>query len=134
MKIDHIAIYVENLEATKEFFIKYFNATANNLYHNPKTLYHNPKTELSTYFLSFEDNTRLEIMSRPNMIKTEFNLYRQGFIHLSFSLGNKEKVNELTARLKNDGYKILSGPRTTGDGYYESYVLGPENNILELIA
>ena len=72
MKIDHIAIYVENLEATKEFFIKYFNATANNLYHNPKT-------ELSTYFLSFEDNTRLEIMSRPNMIKTEFNLYR----HLS---------------------------------------------------
>ena len=67
------------------------------------------KTELSTYFLSFEDNTRLEIMSRPNMIKTEFNLYRQGFIHLSFSLGNKEKVNELTARLKNDGYKILSG-------------------------
>lgn len=127
MKIDHIAIYVENLEATKEFFIKYFNATANNLYHNPKT-------ELSTYFLSFEDNTRLEIMSRPNMIKTEFNLYRQGFIHLSFSLGNKEKVNELTARLKNDGYEILSEPRTTGDGYYESYVLGPENNILELIA
>ena len=56
------------------------------------------------------------------MIKTEFNLYRQGFIHLSFSLGNKEKVNELTARLKNDGYKILSGPRTTGDGYYESCV------------
>lgn len=127
MKIDHIAIYVENLEATKEFFIKYFNATANNLYHNPKT-------ELSTYFLSFEDNTRLEIMSRPNMIKTEFNLYRQGFIHLSFSLCNKEKVNELTARLKNDGYKILSGPRTTGDGYYESCVLGPENNILELVA
>lgn len=127
MKIDHIAIYVENLEATKEFFIKYFNATANNLYHNPKT-------ELSTYFLSFEDNTRLEIMSRPNMIKTEFNLYCQGFIHLSFSLGNKEKVNELTARLKNDGYKILSGPRTTGDGYYESCVLGPENNILELVA
>ena len=127
MKIDHIAIYVENLEATKEFFIKYFNATANNLYHNPKT-------ELSTYFLSFEDNTRLEIMSRPNMIKTEFNLYRQGFIHLSFSRGNKEKVNELTARLKNDGYKILSGPRTTGDGYYESCVLGPENNILELVA
>lgn len=127
MKIDHIAIYVENLETTKEFFIKYFNATANNLYHNPKT-------ELSTYFLSFEDNTRLEIMSRPNMIKTEFNLYRQGFIHLSFSLSNKEKVNELTARLKNDGYKILSGPRTTGDGYYESCVLGPENNILELVA
>lgn len=127
MKIDHIAIYVENLEATKEFFIKYFNATANNLYHNPKT-------ELSTYFLSFEDNTRLEIMTRPNMIKTEFSLYRQGFIHLSFSLGNKEKVNELTARLKNDGYKILSGPRTTGDGYYESCVLGPENNILELVA
>lgn len=127
MKINHIAIYVENLEATKEFFIKYFNTTANNLYHNPKT-------ELSTYFLSFEDNTRLEIMSRPNMIKTEFNLYHQGFIHLSFSLGNKEKVNELTARLKNDGYKILSGPRTTGDGYYESCVLGPENNILEFVA
>lgn len=127
MKIDHIAIYVENLETTKEFFIKYFNAIANNLYYNPKT-------GLSTYFLSFEDNTRLEIMSRPNMIKTEFNLYRQGFIHLSFSLGNKEKVNELTARLKNDGYKILSGPRTTGDGYYESCVLGPENNILELVA
>lgn len=127
MKIDHIAIYVENLETTKEFFIKYFNAIANNLYHNPKT-------GLSTYFLSFEGNTRLELMTRTNIAKTEFILYGQGLIHLSFSLGNKKKVDELTARLKNDGYKILSGPRTTGDGYYESCVLGPENNILELVA
>lgn len=127
MKIDHIAIYVQNLEATKEFFIKYFNASANDMYHNPKT-------GLRTYFLSFEDNTRLEIMNRPDMVKADFNLYREGFIHLSFSLGSKEKVDELTNRLQNNGYEVLSGPRITGDGYYESCILGPENNILELVA
>lgn len=127
MKIDHVAIYVQDLEATKEFFIKYFNASANDMYHNPKT-------GLRTYFLSFEDNTRLEIMNRPDMVKADFNLYREGFIHLSFSLGSKEKVDELTNRLKNNGYEVLSGPRTTGDGYYESCILGPENNILELVA
>ena len=85
MKIDHIAIYVENLETTKEFFIKYFNAIANNLYHNPKT-------GLSTYFLSFEGNTRLELMTRTNIAKTEFILYRQGLIRLSFSLGNNKNL------------------------------------------
>lgn len=127
MKIDHVAIYVQDLEATKEFFIKYFNASANDMYHNPKT-------GLRTYFLSFEDNTRLEIMNRPDMVKADFNLYREGFIHLSFSLGSKEKVDELTNRLQNNGYEVLSGPRTTGDGYYESCILGPENNILELVA
>lgn len=127
MKIDHVAIYVQDLEATKEFFIKYFNASANDMYHNPKT-------GLRTYFLSFEDNTRLEIMNRPDMVKADFNLYREGFIHLSFSLGSKEKVDELTNRLQNNGYEVLSGPRITGDGYYESCILGPENNILELVA
>lgn len=118
-------MYVNNLEATKEFFVKYFDATSNDGYHN-KT------TDFRSYFLTFDDGARLEIMTRPNMVDDEKSLQRTGFIHLAFSVGSKEKVDELTTRLKEDGYEVISGPRTTGDGYYESCVVAVEGNQIEI--
>ena len=126
MKIDHIAMYCLDLEGMREFFIRYFNGVSNEMYHNPKT-------RLKTYILSFPDSdTRLELMTRPEVVDEKENIYRQGFIHLSFSVGLKEKVDGLTKVLYEDGYQVLSGPRTTGDGYYESYIVGPEKILIEI--
>lgn len=127
MKIHHIALYIQNLEATREFFIKYFEATSNEGYHNPKT-------GLRSYFLSFENGAQLEIMTRPDLIEHQKEIMHTGYTHLAFSVGSKEKVDQLTEKLAQDGYTVISGPRTTGDGYYESCILGPENNQIEIIA
>ena len=125
MKIEHIAMYVNDLEKARDFFIKYFNAVSNNGYHN-KT------TDFRSFFLTFEDGARLEIMTRPGMEDGEKTEKRTGYIHIAFSVGSKEAVDELTAKLKEDGYPAISGPRTTGDGYYESCILGPEGNQIEI--
>lgn len=125
MKIEHVALYINDLEKARDFFIKYFGGKSNDGYHN-KT------TDFRSYFISFDDGSRLEIMTRPELADTPKELNHTGFIHLAFSVGSKEKVDELTARLKNDGYEVLSGPRTTGDGYYESCILGIDNNQIEI--
>ena len=125
MKIEHIAMYVKDLEKTKTFFETYLNARA-------KAGYHNPKTDFRSYFLSFDDGARLEIMNKPQMQDSPKAPTQTGYIHIAFSVGSKEKVDELTAKLKEDGYEIISGPRTTGDGYYESCVVGIEDNQIEI--
>ena len=125
MKIEHIAMYANDLEKARDFFIKYFNAVSNNGYHN-KT------TDFRSFFLTFEDGARLEIMTRPGMEDGEKTEKRTGYMHIAFSVGSKEAVDELTAKLKEDGYPVISGPRTTGDGYYESCILGPEGNQIEI--
>lgn len=125
MRIEHIAMYVTELEKTKEFFVKYFNAT-------PNEGYHNKTSDFRSYFLSFDDGARLEIMNKPKMEDVEKTLTRTGYIHIAFSLGSKEAVDELTAQIKNDGYEVISGPRTTGDGYYESCIIGIEGNQIEI--
>lgn len=125
MRIEHIAMYVNDLERTREFFEKYFGAVSNEGYHNPKT-------GLRTYFLSFDNGARLEIMNRPGMVDDEKALARTGYMHIAFSLGSKETVDRLTAQLREDGYEVVSGPRTTGDGYYESCILGIEGNQIEI--
>ncbi len=127
MHIEHIAIWTSNLGKMKDFYVKYFNGVANSLYHNPKK-------EFSSYFISFESGARLELMHRPqinvkNGLKQNEHL---GITHLAISLGTKIKVDELTHLLNKDGYIVVDGPRTTGDGYYESVVLDPENNMHEL--
>jgi len=126
MKIDHVALYVKDLEGTKEFYKKYFGATANQKYNNPKT-------GLETYFLTFDGEERLEIMTRPELQENQKNAMQYGYIHLSFSVGSKQKVDDLTHLLKSDGYIVISEPRTTGDGYYESCVLDAENNQIEIV-
>ena len=125
MNIEHIALYVNDLEKAKEFFMRYFGAT-------PNERYHNPTTDLYTYFLTFDNGARLELMHRPDMVAGEKALYRTGYTHLAFRVGSKEKVDSLTRRLKEDGYQVISGPRVTGDGYYESCVLAVEGNQIEI--
>ena len=125
MKIEHIAMYVNDLEAAREFFEKYFAAQSNDLYHN-KT------TDFRSYFLTFDQGSRLEIMTKPGMEDAEKSLARTGLIHVAFQVGSKEKVDELTNQLREDGYEVVSGPRTTGDGYYESCVVALEGNQIEI--
>ena len=125
MKIEHIAMYVNDLEAAKEFFVTYLGGKADNGYHNKNT-------DFRSYFISFDDGARLEIMNKPGMSDTEKDINRTGFIHIAFSVGSPEKVNELTNLLKDSGYEVLSGPRTTGDGYYESCILAIEGNQIEI--
>ena len=114
MHIEHVAAYVKDLEVAKKFFEKYFNAKSNKMYHNPEK-------NFKSYFLSFEDGVRLEIMNKPEL-EAQKSLNHIGFIHLAISVGSEEKVVELTEKMKSDGYKILSEPRRTGDGYFESCV------------
>lgn len=125
IKIEHIAMYVNNLEGAKEFFEKYFNAKSNEKYHNIKTGF-------QSYFLIFNGGARLEIMSKPDVAADDKALTKTGYAHLAFSVGSRENVDNLTAQLKSDGYSVISGPRVTGDGYYESCVLGFENNLIEI--
>lgn len=125
MRIEHIAMYVNDLEKTRDFFVKYFHATSNERYQNPNT-------DFQSYFLSFDDGARLEIMTKPNMVDDKKQLNNTGYIHVAFSLGSKDAVDKLTERLKADGYEVVSGPRTTGDGYYESCIIGVEENQIEI--
>lgn len=125
MRIEHAAMYVNDLEGARAFFEKYFGAQSN-------PVYHNRKTDFQSYFLTFSEGARLEIMTRPEMQDAEKGIQRTGFIHLAFSVGSPENVDALTERLKADGFPVLSGPRTTGDGYYESCILGFEGNQIEI--
>ncbi|MDN0055910.1 VOC family protein [Collinsella ihumii] len=125
MRIEHVALYVNDLDAAKQFFTRYFGARSNELYHNATTGFR-------SYFLSFDDGARLEIMTRPDMDDLEKPLARTGFAHLAFSVGSPEAVDRLTAQLAADGYRVASGPRTTGDGYYESCIVALEGNQIEI--
>lgn len=125
MKIEHVAMYVHDLEGVKQFFEKYFGAISNDMYHNKKTGFR-------SYFLRFDDGARLEIMNKPDMEDAGNLLQRTGFVHIALSVGSKEKVDSLTVQLKQDGYDVISGPRTTGDGYYESLIAAVEGNLIEL--
>ena len=125
MKIDHIALYVNDLEKARDFFITYFDAKANQGYHNKNT-------DFRSYFLSFENYTRLEIMTKPDLTDSGDLLSRYGYAHIALSVGSQEAVDQLTEHLKADGYPVFSGPRVTGDGYYESCILGLEGNLIEI--
>ena len=101
MKIEHIAMYVQDLEKTRDFFVKYFAAKSN-------AMYHNPNTDFKSYFLSFDDGARLEIMQKPGVEAQTENQMRTGFIHMAISVGSKEQVDKLTETLKQDGYMAVS--------------------------
>ena len=99
----------------------------------PGELYHNPRTGLRTYFLTFDGGARVELMQKPGALPGGPEL-REGWAHLSFSLGSREAVDATTERLRAAGCAVESGPRVTGDGYYESCLLDPEGNRVELMA
>lgn len=125
MKIEHIAMYVSDLEREKAFFEKYFCAKSGEMYHNKNTGFR-------SYFLTFSDGARLEIMNKTNVAVKENISPIMGFAHIAISLGSREAVDGLTETLRNDGFEVVSGPRVTGDGYYESCVLDYEGNCIEL--
>ena len=125
MRIEHAAIYVNDIEAEKEFFTRYFGASAGEMYHNKNTGFR-------SYFLSFDGGARLELMTAPELRDMDKLPLRTGFAHLAFSAGSRNEVDALTERLRADGCAVVSGPRVTGDGYYESCVLDAEGNRIEI--
>ena len=125
MNIEHIALYVNDLEAARDFFVSFLGGKSNDGYHNPRT-------DFRSYFISFDDGARLELMNKPGMDDMEKPLNRTGYAHIAFSVGSKDKVDELTDQIRAVGYQVVSGPRTTGDGYYESCIIGLEGNLIEI--
>lgn len=124
MKIEHVAIWVKDLEKMKNFYETYFHV-------DTSAKYHNEKKEFESYFLTFDESARLEIMRKTGIDKTSTTEHL-GCAHIAISLGDKELVDQMTARLKKDGYPLVNGPRVTGDGYYESVIEDPEGNLIEL--
>lgn len=127
MKIEHLAIWTKDLELMKDFYITYFDMTCGEKYVNEKK-------QFSSYFLSFPGSgARIELMHRPDILEQDGKKgLTNGFTHFAISTGSKESVNALTERLRSEHYIIASEPRTTGDGYYESVVLDPEGNHIEI--
>jgi lactoylglutathione lyase len=127
MKIEHIAIWTRDLERLKAFYTAYFDARAGDKYVNRKK-------QFESYFLEFSAGARLELMSMPTIPDSANDRERQftGLIHLAFATGSEEHVDRLTRRLERDGYRVLDGPRRTGDGYYESVVFDPDGNRIEI--
>ncbi|MVT12086.1 VOC family protein [Chitinophaga tropicalis] len=129
MKIHHLAIWVDDLEGMKNFYLKYFEASCGSLYVNPVK-------KFSSYFISFSmGGSQIELMHRPGIDGApEKRGFNKGIAHLAITVGDKEKVNAMVENFRQEGYMIQGEPRTTGDGYYEAVVLDPEGNLIELLA
>ena len=126
MKIEHLAIWVKDLEKMRAFYETYFGLKSGHKYHNPDK-------NFTSYFLNLGDGPRLELMHRPAITERPFAHEEHiGINHFAISVGSQEKVDELTEVLKNSGHEIVGKPRTTGDGYYESVILDPEKNRVEI--
>lgn len=126
MKVEHIAIWTKDLERLKAFYVKYFEAKANEGYFNVKTGFR-------SYFLNFDEGIRIELMNMEDIVPNEeSNQKYLGYSHLAMSVATMFDVKELTKRLEADGYEIIGEPRTTGDGYFESVILDPDGNRIEI--
>ena len=127
MKIEHIAIWTKDIERLRNFYEKYFGARSGEKYTNPGK-------QFSSYFLTFSSGARLELMQRVDIQNFQGKAKQEylGYVHLAISVGSKSKVNEMSRRLKDDGYILMDGPRITGDGYYESVILDPDSNRIEI--
>lgn len=124
-KLHHIGLFVRNLDTIKDFYERYFGATAGEMYYNPKK-------QFASYMLDFGGGCRIEIMTRPGLSAASAGSVPYGYAHISIAVGGKEAVDQLTQRLVDDGFKLIDGPRTTGDGYYESTIHDPEGNVVEI--
>jgi len=125
MRIEHAAIFVSDIEAAKDFFCTFFGGRAG-------IEYFNKDSGFRSYFISFDDGARLEVMSKPGVKPIDRLTETEGYSHAAFSVGSKEAVDELTEKLSDAGYEVISGPRTTGDGYYESCIFGIDNIRIEI--
>jgi lactoylglutathione lyase len=124
MKIEHLAIWTSDLDRLRSFYERYFGAVAGLKYHNPKKLF-------ESYFLSFKGGARLELMYKPGLPQ-DTHLDHTGLAHFAISVGSQERVIELTEQLRHDGFSIAGEPRVTGDGYFESVVVDPDGNRIEI--
>lgn len=127
MKIDHIAIWVNDLEKEKEFYLKYFECTAGEKYINSVKRF-------SSYFISFADGSRIELMNRPDIEGKVSNVDQPGLTHFAINVGTRDHVDHLAEVISKDGHKVTGNPRMTGDGYYESIVQDPEGNRIEIFS
>ncbi len=128
MNIEHVAIWSADIEKLKDYYCKYFGGVSNNKYHNPAKGF-------ESYFISFDSGARLEIMKMPGIpVNQNDTIEKQhlGIIHLAFGVNSMEEVDAKAQQLQHDGFRILNGPRKTGDGYYEFETLDPDNNRLEV--
>jgi lactoylglutathione lyase len=128
MTLEHVAIWTDDIERLKAYYVEYFGATSNDKYTNPATGF-------SSYFLSFESGARLELMTKPGIplnTNDTINAQHQGIIHLAFGVQSMEQVDAMATLLQKNGFPVLRGPRKTGDGYYEFETLDPDNNRLEV--
>lgn len=127
MHIEHLALWTGDLARVRDFYVTYFDAVAGSGYRNPAKGF-------ESVFLSFSDGARLEFMKTTTLspVKIEAGAQRMGLTHFAMSVGSEDRVDALTRRLKDDGYPVLDGPRRTGDGYYESVVLDPDGNRIEI--
>ena len=123
--MEHVALFVNDVEKGRDFFVKYLGGVSNSGYHNKNTGFR-------SYFITFGNGARLEVMSKPGVLDPSKERERTGYEHIAFSVGSKERVDELTKILTENGYEVLRGPRTTGDGYYESCIVGIEGNHIEI--
>jgi len=126
MDIDHIAIWTENLEREKDFFLRYFECSVNEKYINPAK-------QFSSYFISFGGGARIELMERADIREGRAG-ETLGTAHIAINVGSREKVDSMTERFEKDGFIVAGKPRITGDGFYESVIMDPENNVIELIS
>ncbi|MFO7526174.1 MAG: VOC family protein [Ignavibacteriaceae bacterium] len=129
MILDHVAIWTDNLEVLKDFYAKYFNAVSNDKYVNKQT-------RMESYFLTFDSGAKIEIMSKPGIpdnLNDRIDSQHKGIIHLAFSVDTKQEVDDKAGQLRSGGFRILRGPRITGDGYYEFESIDPDNNRFEVI-
>ena len=129
MKIEHIAIWTRDLEGMRNFYTHYFDAVSGSCYYNHSK-------EFKSYFLSFGSDFRLELMEMPivSTNKNDYKKHHTGIAHFAFKVGSRERVDEITEILHQDGFEIISMGRMTGDGYYESAVFDPEKNRIEIVA
>jgi lactoylglutathione lyase len=126
MKIEHIAIWVLDLEKMKRFYLTFFDLKSSDKYYNQTN-------KFSSYFLSFKNGARIELMHRPDISEAiEKSETKLGLAHFAVSVGTKEKVDSLTELIRTSGFNVVGEPRTTGDGYYESVIEDPEGNKIEL--
>ncbi len=127
IKIEHLAVWTFKLEEMRRFYETYFNAKSGEKYHNKIK-------NFESYFLSFDTGTRLELMQMPNILQNKFDADFQmtGLAHFAISVGTKEAVVTKTEELRSAGVMVIGEPRTTGDGYYESVILDPDNNRIEI--
>ena len=129
MRIEHVAVWTKNIETLKAFYMEFFGGTPNNKYRNPRTGF-------ESYFVTFDSGARLELMDMPFVVVKPNDSEKQytGYVHLAFSVGSRENVDALTETLRGRGYRVVSQPRQTGDGCYESCVLDPDGNRVEITA